>query len=180
MITNIFKTKESDINSTKRRNIKEIIDYYSIDSDNANKKVENSKNSIAYRYNQLEQEVGQVLRERSITWQTKEQEYLETIKTYKVIIGELTGKLEETEGRLQQVLQQEHKYCDYTKLVLKEGELNTKRTYEIRQSTAKLFKQVKRASCGINGDITLNEMADTAIQIYCQMFIKQLQDRDSV
>ena len=181
MLSNIFRKSENIDNKPIAGDLKDTISYYSgynYGSQNEAQHDQYLNNDVnTNSLSQEEVEVRQVSKNQQVMWGNKEKQYLEKIEDLKIIIEQMKDQVEEREEILEQVLDEREKFRDYTKLVSEVGELNTKRTYEIRESTAKLFKQVKKGMCGLNEDITLNEMADTAIQIYCQMVIKQLQDQ---
>jgi hypothetical protein len=48
-------------------------------------------------------------------------------------------------------------------------QLNTKVSYKVRVGTANSLRELKQKLYGKNSNITINELADEAIQVYCQV-----------
>jgi hypothetical protein len=144
----------------------------------------NAKNEV--QYGNFTQQASEVREVSSITEEqvaALKREHEEEVERYKRYMDDAMDQIEKLEKSLQEV-RLEHsqeieglrKKLDFTQHISKEGDLDTKRTYEIRYKTAALLKQIKKSLYIYNSEITMNGLVDEAIQIYCKLLIKQLHE----
>jgi chromosome segregation ATPase len=116
--------------------------------------------------------------------QDLKKEYEEVIEKYKkcsVELEEVRDKLamvvDERDHALDEI-ERMRQYQDFKVFIINQGELNTKRSYMIRESTAKMLKKLKMIFAGYFNETTMNELADEAIQVYYGLIMRLFQEED--